>query len=176
MFAEVNSMKVMNLFFRYPNREFYVREIARLTKLSPSGILKITKRLEKEELILRKKGKVTENFVANRDSEEFISLKRTFNIYFLFDSGLISELTKQYNHPECVVVFGSYVKAEDIETSDIDIAIITGKELSLNLKKFEEKLGRTISIHQITNLNKSSKEFKNSLANGIVLYGYLKVV
>jgi len=176
MFTEVNSMKILRLFFRNPNKAFYVRELARLTKLSPPGVKKILKRLESEGLIRRKKSKVTEDYFADRDSEEFIAFKRAYNLYSILQSGLISELNDKYNHPECIVVFGSYSHAEDIEESDIDIAVITENVLSLNLTKFERKLGRAINIHQISNLGKSSAEFINSLVNGIVVYGYLKVV
>ena len=73
-----------------------------------------------------------------------------------------------------VLVFGSYAKGEDTEKSDIDMAIITEKKLNLDLDNFEKRLKRKIHILEI-----KRKEIKptlmNNLANGIVLYGYLKV-
>jgi hypothetical protein len=38
------------------------------------------------------------------------------------------------------------------------------------------KIQRKISLHLIENSKNEKKEFINSLANGIVLYGYLEVV
>ena len=83
-------------------------------------------------------------------------------------------MEEQYGHPEAIILFGSYSRGEDTETSDIDLAVATTKKLSLNLTLYEKKLKRKISIHEIT-LEKVSEEFLNNLANGLVITGYLKI-
>ncbi|MBI2135854.1 nucleotidyltransferase domain-containing protein [Candidatus Woesearchaeota archaeon] len=73
--------------------------------------------------------------------------------------------------PGCaVILFGSYSRGEDIEGSDIDIAILTNKKLELNLERYNKKLERHINIHEIL-VEKISAEFKANLWNGIVLEG-----
>ena len=69
-----------------------------------------------------------------------------------------------------IILFGSYSRGEDIENSDIDIAIISNKKLNLDLEKYKRFLNRVINIHEI-NLNKISSEFLFNLYNGIVLGG-----
>ena len=69
-------------------------------------------------------------------------------------------------------MFGSYAKGEDTEQSDIDIAIITKDNARLELKPYESKLSRKINIIEI-DLASSKKEFLNTIANGIVIDGYL---
>src|SRR3990170_1380829 len=61
-----------------------------------------------------------------------------------------------------------------------DILIISNNKNKGNLKHslntFEKELNRKINIHFLSSLDKSPKEFKNTVANGIVLHGYLKIV
>ena len=130
------------------------------------------KKLKKEKLVKSEKTKTVENIFLIRD-ERFIQLKRAYNIISIQESGLINLLRDKYEEPEAVVLFGSYSKGEDTSKSDIDVAIITKKHLDLDLNKFEKILRRKINIYEIQ-LIESEKEFINSLANGIVIYGYLK--
>lgn len=98
------------------------------------------------------------------------------NIYDLYISGLVSGLNDFYGIPECICVFGSFVKGEDMKESDIDLAIVTDRKKLPDLSIYEEKLKRKISIHLIKDIKKEDAGFINSLANGIVLSGYLEVV
>lgn len=136
--------------------------------------MKIAKNLAREGLLFSEKSRVVKNIFASK-SEKFVQMKRLFNIYSLYGCGLVSFLRQQYEEPEAIVLFGSYAKGEDISKSDIDIAVITSKNMTLDLKKFEPPLKRKINIHEIK-LKYAEKPFLNSLANGTVLYGYLKVL
>lgn len=173
MFTEVNN-KVSQFFFRNPAKTFHLREIARNIELSAAGTLKILRKLEEKHLVIRQKTRAVDNFKANLNNKEFQNLKYAYNICSLKYSGLIDFINEKYSFPEAIILFGSYAKGEDTETSDIDIAIITKKELSFDLSKFEKILERKIVIHEIT-LAKASREFINNLINGIVLSGYLKI-
>ena len=169
-----NNFKVLKIFFENPEKKFHIREIARITKLSPPGVMKIVKNLVGEELLASEKGKIVKNISVSR-SEKFVQAKRFFNLYSLYDSGLVSFLRQQYEEPEAVVLFGSYSKGEDISKSDIDIAVITSKEANLDMKKFENILRRRINIHEIK-IKEAERPLLNSLANGTILCGYLKVL
>lgn len=175
MFTKDNKLKVMELFFKSPTKEFYLREIARLTGLSPPGVLKIIGKLEREGLVKKEAKALTTNYKANMGSDEFSVLKRVYNLFSIYESGLLEKLVEFYATPEAIVLFGSYAKAEDIETSDVDIAVVTSKEQYPRLEEFESMLQRRITMHLIKDVKKVEKEFKNTLANGIVLYGYLEI-
>ncbi len=163
----------MKLFLDYPEKNFHIREISRLTKLSAPGVLKIIEKLRNEHLLVVEKGKVTVNVRVDRN-EKFRNLKRVYNFWNLLDSGLLESLRKSYEEPEVIIVFGSYSKGEDISKSDIDIAVVTKKHLNLNLRNYETVLKRKINLHEIQ-IENCSNEFLNNLINGIILYGYLKV-
>lgn len=174
MITKDNILKVMELFFKHPERKFHLRELERLTGLSMPGVRKIARKLEKENLLISKKEKLVKNFYASRN-EKFVFLKRAYNFYSVFSSSLLDFLKEKYDEPEAIVLFGSYSKGEDISKSDIDLAIVTPKQISPDLSIFEKKLGRKIKLYE-TKIKNAEPEFLNALANGIILYGYLKVV
>jgi predicted nucleotidyltransferase len=174
MITKDNNFKVMRLFFDNPEKKFYLREIARATRLSAPGVLKIIKRLKSEGLLVSEKGKVVEDIFVNKN-EKFLSLKRCYNLFMFFDSKLVKFLRDVYEEPEAIVAFGSYARGEDISTSDVDIAVVTKKRIEASITKFENALKRKINVYEIK-LSECKPEFLNSLANGIVLYGNLEVV
>ncbi len=176
MFTKDNKFKVLEIFLKNPTKEFHIREIARKTKTSPSGTMKILKNLEGQKLLIKNKSIVTTNYKANPRSEELQQLKKIYNIYTIHNQGLLKNLIEFYKTPETIILFGSYAKGEDMEKGDIDIAVETEKEEYPNLENFEKKLERTINLHLLKKIEKTEPEFKNTLANGIVLYGYMKVI
>jgi predicted nucleotidyltransferase len=174
MLTKDNNYLVMKLFFDNPNRKFYIREIARQTCLSPPGVLKILKKLKKENLLVSEKENVVENVWASRN-EKFFLFKKCYNFLSLYESGLTNYLKEMYEEPEAIVVFGSYSKGEDTPQSDIDIAVVTKKTTEVDLKEFEQLLKRKINILEIQ-VENSQKEFLNNLTNGVVVSGFLKVM
>ncbi len=173
MFEKKNNELIRGFFFENPTKIFSVRELARKLKISPSNVHLIIHGLAKEGLISRKKKGNLSELQAKRE-EIFIWRKRVHNLGQIYSSGLKNFLEKEYIHPEAIVLFGSYSRGEDTETSDIDLAVVTTKKLSLNLTFYEKKLKRKMSIHEIT-LETISEEFLNNLTNGIIISGYLKI-
>ena len=70
-----------------------------------------------------------------------------------------------------LILFGSRAKNNFRKGSDIDIAIIGGKEFEIGM--FEKRLHRKISLHAMK--SGIPKDLLTNLANGIVLDGYLEV-
>ncbi len=171
MITKDNDDKVMELFFKFPLQAFHIREIARLTGLSSTGVIKIVKKLKKEKLLDSKKSRVVEE-VRARYENEFILAKRLYNIYSLYETGLIDALMKFYERPRGIILFGSYSKGTDTEKSDIDIAVVGGAKI-FDASRFEGKLVRKVSVHAVR-LEAAASEFRNSLANGIVLEGFVE--
>ena len=66
MLTKHGDFKVLRVFFEYPERKIHIREIARLTKLSPPGVLKIVRNLTKEGMLVLEKGKVVKNLCERR--------------------------------------------------------------------------------------------------------------
>ena len=187
--------KVAELIFTYPNRTFHIRNMSKETGLSTTATISAINELYELEIITIEETELTTNFKANLDSEKYVFYKRIFNLYQLGEdynkNFLIRELRRIYS-PEAIVLFGSFARGEDIEESDIDLLIISkesGKENSKKggketrkevlidnlIQSYSKILNRKINLHILPSLEKSSSEFKNAVANGIVLYGYLKM-
>ena len=76
--------------------------------------------------------------------------------------------------PKSIVLFGSFSKGEDIESSDIDI-FVEAEEMEIDLTKFEKKLSRKINLYFDENLKKLGKNLKENIINGIVLGGVIEI-
>lgn len=177
----MDNDNIIRFFIREPEKEFYVREIARLLKKSPTTISKYLNEYTKEGILLSKKEYNHLFFKANTENKEFKQLKLNHNLLKLEKSGVIDYLEKEFNHPECIILFGSYSKAENNLNSDIDIAVITPGKREIDLNKFEHKIGLKIQLHlysnkDIENMKTKNKGLLNNLINGIILRGYFEIL
>lgn len=174
---EDNRIRVLKLFFPGPGKQLHIREVARQTGLSPRGSQMILESLRKEGFLISESNNVVNNYRGNFDDNRFVGLKRSLNLYSMYSSGLIQFLEKYYHMPECIVLFGSYAKGDDMpQVSDIDIAVVTEMTKLPELQNFQATLGKSISLHLVENIKDQNANFINSLVNGIVLSGYLEAV
>ena len=174
MITKDNNLKIMELFFKSPYKSFHIREIARLTGLSSTGVIKIIKRLKREKLLVSRKSNNIEEIKPDFNGR-FLLMKRLYNIYSLYDSGFVDFIKSYYEMPQSIILFGSYSSGTDTEKSDIDLAVISSKKDIPNFNKFENKLSRKINLH-IIDVRNMPKEFINSLANGVVLEGFTEMI
>jgi len=174
------KIAILEPFFRSPNSNFHIREIAKLTKISHTTIGKYLKKLERGGYLITNPTKPYSTYRANTESKKYLNLKLYYNLEKIRESKLIEELEKNYSYPT-IVLFGSYSKAIDDEKSDIDICIISEVKSELNLKSYENIIGRPISLHLFNNKRWKTAKQKNpnlinSICNGIVLSGQLEVL
>jgi predicted nucleotidyltransferase len=170
-----NWIRVLKLFFDGQQIAIHIREVARRTGMTPRGAKYILDALKNEGLLNLVSTGVVSNYSGNYQNEKFVALKRSLNLYSLHSCGLVSALEEFYHTPKCIVVFGSYARGEDTGKSDVDIAIVTDSDKIPELDTYESFINRKISISLIRNVRKEDSNFINSLANGIVLSGYLEV-
>jgi len=173
MYQQFNRYKILRAFFDKPNKKFQLRELSRLTKISLPSVKKHVEELLKIELIKEKKGGIYKGYISSLNNTYKI-LKRNDFLIRLHESGLIEEIEKKCT-PNCIVLYGSAVEGTDDERGDIDIFVQSNKE-NIELISYENVLNRKISLLFEKKLDKINAAFKNSIANGIVLSGFLKVI
>ena len=171
MIQYCNTYKVLSLFFKEPTKKFHKREISRILKLGLPSVSAHLDKLEKDGLIKRVKEGIYETY-SSSGNMAFNVQKLAYNITTVHDSGLVEFLAKEFT-PDCIVLFGSASGGEDIESSDIDIFMVSGKK-EVDLATFEKLLSRKISLHTTNDFSSLSKELRNNITNGIKLYGYLE--
>lgn len=168
----LKELNILKYFFEEPNREFNIRELARITKISPPTISKKLKNFAKEFILSEKKERGFIFYKANLESTNYLDLKVYYNIHKIRNSGLIEELNNFYLKPT-IILFGSFSTGLDTETSDIDLTIISENTEEFQLKdKFQKKLKREIQIFNIKELKDlNNKNLVNNILNGIMLQG-----
>lgn len=151
------------------------REMARLLKVSPTAVGKAVKKIANENLIkIRKTSIKLISIEFNRDNPRAMELKRVENLRLIYESGLSDFLEEKF--AGCtIILFGSYSRGEDTVRSDIDIAVIGGKEKEIDLENFEKMLERKIIINFYPSLKEVHKELKENLFNGLVLSGGIRL-
>ncbi len=134
-----NHLNVISLFTEGFGREYYIREVQKILKISPRTAQIILEDLEKKAVLesqIRgkiKTYKIKRNFIAKK----YLVLSEFHKeISFLEKNPLIKEIVSKIipNIHGIGVIFGSYVKGTQKKDSDIDIFII-GKYDENEIKK-----------------------------------------
>jgi len=168
-----NTYKILELFIEFPTKDFSVRGLARNLKLSHATVLKYIADLEKLSFIKKKEATLYPTYFANTESQKYKFYKKNWLVFKINESGLIDQIQKE-TLPSTIVLFGSGAKATFTEKSDIDI-FVEANETKLDLSKYEKKLNRKINLLFEQNINNLSKELRNNIINGVVLYGFIKI-
>lgn len=179
MLQKCSTWKVLQVFFDDPEPEtlgLSLREISRRSELAHTSTKRHLETLREEELVKtrEKEGgtRIYPVYRANRESEKFKLLKTIDMIYRIGKSGLLEKLETEAT-PDCIILFGSAARGEDIRGSDVDL-YIQSEEKELELSRYESSLKRTIQVHFQPSFDSYPSELKNNIVNGIVLQGNLK--
>ncbi|MCK5459383.1 MAG: hypothetical protein KAI20_05790 [Thermoplasmatales archaeon] len=173
MYHQFNRYKILRAFFDEPNKKFQLRELVRLTEISLPSVKKHVEILLDQGLLKETNKGIYKGYKSSL-SKNYKVLKRNDLLIRIKESGLIKELEEQLN-PNCIILYGSATEGMDDERGDIDI-FIQSEQKDIKLKKYEETLKRKISLLFESNIEKVNNRLKNSLANGIVLSGFFKVI
>jgi predicted nucleotidyltransferase len=172
MFNELNILKP---FLEDPLKEFNVRELAKVIKITPATASKHLKYFTKESILKYRKERNYDLYKANIENQYFRDLKVYYSIIKIKKSNIIEELNKFYIKPT-IILFGSTATGYDTKESDIDLVIISEKKDDfLKQKEFEKKLKKTLQIFIVKELkNLKNPYLINNVLSGIVLQGEIK--
>lgn len=179
-YFETARQKILEIFFKFPEKEFSLSELAKLAGVAKANIGKILDDFYKSDIIEITKLSKIWRIKANQNNWHFVKSKIFYNLNFIYQSGLVEFLIESFNNPKSITLFGSFRKGEDISSSDIDIAIESDdfKDYEVvglvYLIAFEKEIGRKIQIHKFNRKNVDINVF-NNIANGVVLFGFLEV-
>ncbi len=165
--------QILNLFFEYPTKDFHIRGIAKQIKIPKTTVSYRINKLLKEKIIIKEKKEVFPSFRANETSEIYRFYKRQEFLEKLIKIKLTDYLEQEL-HPKCIILFGSFAKAEYDKKSDIDI-FVQAREREIDLMKYEKKLKHKINLFFEPNIMRLSSELFNNIVNGIKLRGFLKI-
>lgn len=161
-----NTIKIMEVFYENPDKQFTIREISKLAKVPRATVHKILMELKRERII--NKMNMAENSLV------FKTKKINFFAEKIVSSWLIEELIEKLN-PSCIILFGSIRKGDSNKESDVDLFVESSVKKEFNLKEYEKKIGHKVQLFIEPNINKLHDNLFNNVVNGIKLYGSFKI-
>lgn len=131
MVTKVNNMdlKILSLFTKGYEKEYYIREVEKLLEVSSRTALVTLAKLGKKGILeSRTKGKIKSYTIKKSTiSREFFLLTEQYKkIEFLEKNHLVKEVLEKADEflQGIVIVFGSYAKGTQKEDSDLDLFIV----------------------------------------------------
>ncbi len=178
---EINEayQKVLFWFFSFPNKEFSLNDLASRLKIAKSTAREVVKMLVGEDFLKIETISRLWRISCNQNHPYNYSRKISYNLMMVYESGIIQEIHKHVPNPKAVILFGSYRKGDDIDKSDIDIAveIIGNQQMQIKQIGVFPKLGFRenipVNLHIFSRKKIDINLFSN-IANGILLEGFLE--
>jgi len=175
-----NHLNVLSLFTKGFDKDYYIREVERILKISPRTSQLILVELEKKGVLTSQmKGKIRIYKLHNTGTaKDYMTLAEQYKkTTFLESDSLMKELASKIvkSADGIVAVFGSYAKRTQKEGSDVDV-FIAGKCDVDKIRRVSKLYGIEISVKKYP-LKTFKEKFKSDilikevLENHIILSG-----
>ena len=169
IFSTKERLKILTNIL-YKKDEINMTEVAKETGVSKGLVSKFIRMLIKEKILSRRKKKFRVN-----DNIKVKALKIFLNLYRIDEN-----LFKKFEFVRGAGLYGSFVKGENSEESDIDMWILVDKTSEENLAKLSKELKKKhgnvkplyLTDEKMKALKEKDKVFYHSLVFGsIAIYG-----
>lgn len=181
LYQKITQLKVLELFIKNPYERYYLREASRILDISTMTVKRALDLLVQDRLLVREEFKTQILYKANMASPAFKHLKTTYNLSWLEEKGIVAFLKERLPGLSSLVLYGSFAKGENDETSDIDLLAISPSAEKLDMR-LSELLGKETSLIVFTPSEWKEQAEKNKafyidvITEGIVLFGTRPVV
>lgn len=184
MYKKVNNkisevqLKVLNLFTKGFNKEYYIREIQKLLKISPRTAQLSLEFLEKKGVLESAvRGKIkTYKIKKSFPAKNYLILAEIYKrIIFVEKNLVISDILEKITYfiDGVAVIFGSYAKGTQKEDSDLDIFIAGSYDIN-NIKELSKFYGIKINVKNYP-LNVFKKRYKEDILIKEVLNSHILI-
>ncbi|MBU0667135.1 MAG: nucleotidyltransferase domain-containing protein [Nanoarchaeota archaeon] len=168
-----NTLQVLSLFTNDFSREYYIREVKKILKISPRTAQLILEDLEDKGAIESKtKGKIKTYKIKLSEFTKryFVFVEQYKAIAFLEKNLMIKEIVEKItpNIKGIGIIFGSYVKGIEKKESDLDI-FVAGNYNKEEIKRVSKNLGIDINVKSYP-----IKTFEKNINKDILLKEILK--
>ena len=165
---------VLALLYTHPERDFYLRELSRLTGISAGALQYELNALAAADLITRAKSGSRVNYRANQLHPIFLELRAIVEKTSGATELLRTALAPMTDDISLAFIYGSTAKGTNRARSDVDLVVVGDVDLADLVRQLgpaEEKLGREISPRVFSNREfaarlKSKDRFLTSVVRG----------
>lgn len=151
---------ILGLFFNGSGKEYYLRQIEKLTKYSAGNIRREMLKLEESGLFVSRVFGKMKLYKLNTNYPLYNEIKNIVGKTIGIEGGL-KAIVQRHKEIDFAFIYGSFAKGEEKGLSDIDIIIIGNikpKEIKSDLFEYQSKIGR-----EINSTVYSTAEFLNKL-------------
>lgn len=149
---------LLMLYMKDYNRQLYLREISRLTKIPLKTTQRIIARLEKNKILKSKLSGKNKYFRLNLENIEtkyyLLQAEQQKTLIFLEHHPECKNFVKQIKSDAVIIIFGSFAKQSMTKHSDIDMIIIT---------KEDEGVPTHLLPYKVQGIQLSAKAFLQAL-------------
>lgn len=170
LFRSKTFVYVLNYLFLNQTKEYYLNELASETGISAATIVRELAKIKSLNIVTKTKKGYTSYYRINRNCIIYEELKRIFLKFELTDDIIEYEL-RPYDI-KFALIYGSFARGTETETSDMDLLIIGNADKIIILKtisKLETKIGR-----EVNHILWSESQFKEKIKQGISLLENIK--
>lgn len=180
-FDSKSKIRIIRLFFQYPEREFTEREIANFIQMSPNTVNLTLKEICKSNLLFFRSIGRANIYKLNQESILFKYVGKIFEDERKIEKELFDTICKHLQGCASCIVFGSFVRKSEDFDSDLDLLVVTTDKKSIknSIDKLEIELsslfGTVLSPIILTPYElrrKWNKKFLKEILNeGILICG-----
>lgn len=174
LFGKTRRALLARLFLE-PQRDFRLRELARLTGISAGSVLHELKQLQAADLVRRTEERNLVTYRANPASPVFEELRGIVEKTSGIDGMVREALSGAGRKIRLALIYGSVAKGTNRASSDVDVLVvgdIAFEPLVRLLQPVEERIGREISPRLYSTAEfrakRSSDRFLKSVLSGPV--------
>lgn len=171
--------KIHAWFFAFPQGEFSLNDLAAELEISKTTANVVISQLIQDGFLnVSKLGKLW-RIKTNQDHKWFTTRKIPFNLRLVYECGIIGWIEQHVQNAKAIILFGSYRSGDDIEKSDLDIAVeVSGNQkleiFTVTILEVGYRKNVRANVHLFSRNHVDINLFA-SIANGIVLSGFLEV-
>jgi predicted nucleotidyltransferase len=169
-------------YLRNTSEEESVRSLAKKAEVGVATAKRCLDYLLEKKIVNRKIIGRLYQFRLNEDNILTRQLKITMSVAEINESELVDELIARYPQIISIILFGSVATGTDTPRSDIDILIISQKQIKIKSLNAEQKLKRELVIIKYLHSEWRKKAetdkafYDRVIVEGMPLYGELPVV
>jgi len=174
MFEKVNitplGLQILTFLARNPDKQFYIREIAKNMDKSVGGTHKTLKSLKQMDFVKENKSGKNVYYQINQMNSSI----KNFKIFMTINE-LTSFVNKLKEISEKIILFGSCSTGDDTNKSDIDLLILTNEKDKVNKctnKSDSERAIQAVVVNasDLIKIKEEDKAFYQEIKKGITLW------
>lgn len=177
----ITKRMLLETLLKYPHRQFTVNELSRISKIPYATAWRFVKKLDVAGVVLCSRIGQSYSCRLNLESPLMPEIKKLLEIKTSPQHAVLEQFVtevKRLQGIDKIILFGSVAKKQERPTSDVDVAIISGKrnrKLENKVTEIVDDLTRkskVVIVPLVLTLKEleENKQFKEEVEKGRILY------